>query len=127
MLPFAAQPLAHCSATRMRSLVTFPSRSRLPYPEKLLLKPASSSSRLAAGDDHVTCDTRTGCVELTPMASGVTCGGSPAELDVIPEHLRQNDCSSQKALILCRAAACHVRRRLAFSHVRSVYSGRLKS
>ena len=42
MLPLAAQPLAHCSATRIRSRVGFGSRSKLPTPKNVPPNPASS-------------------------------------------------------------------------------------
>src|SRR5262245_24950259 len=74
--------------------------------------PASSSSRLVTGDDHVTCCTR-GPAWLFPRASGAVVALPP------PVHDVQSRCSSQKTLNLWRGEACHVRRPLTFLHVPS--------
>ena len=42
---------------------------------------------------------------------------------VVPSHVRQTTCSSQKPPILCLAVACQVMRPLMFSHLRSVNCG----
>src|SRR5438128_2508777 len=88
--------------------------------------PASRSSRLVAGDDHVACVTRSGLYWLRPPASGAMRAGSVMPY-VVPSHTRQTTCSSQNPLILLRGVICHVMRPSAFSHVRSVNSGRVVS
>src|SRR5213075_211298 len=88
--------------------------------------PASKSSRLVAGDDHVSCVTRSGLYWLRPPASGEMRAGSVMPY-VVPSHARQTTCSSQKPLILLRGVACQVMRTSPFSHVRSVNCGLLGS
>src|SRR3954468_376837 len=88
--------------------------------------PASNSSRLVAGDDHVSCVTRSGLYWLRPPASGEMRAGSVMPY-VVPSQARQTTCSSQKPLILLRGVICHVTRTSPFSHVRSVYSGLVRS
>ncbi len=88
--------------------------------------PASNSSRLVAGDDQVSCVTRSGLYWLSPPASGEMRAGSVMPY-VVPSHARQTTCSSQKPLNLFRGVICQVMRTSPFSHVRSVYSGRLES
>src|SRR6266850_5802919 len=125
MLPLAAHPFAHCSRTRIRSLVAFALRSKLPKPEYRPPKVASTSSRFDRGADHVACATRNGRPK-TPTASGETRGGSmPAA--VAPVQVRQSVCSSQKTPTLVRRVICHVTRALAFSNKRSEYARRLES
>src|SRR5204862_2302543 len=86
----------------------------------------SRSNLFVRGDDQVTCVTRSGFVWLTPRASGATRGGSVIPV-VRPVHVRQFACSSQKTPTLLRVLTCHVMRPLAFSDVRSLKAGRLKS
>jgi hypothetical protein len=59
---------------------------------------------------------------LGPLASGETTGGVVMPM-VLPSHLRHTHCSSQKPPILLRGVACHVRRPLMFSQVRSENPG----
>src|SRR5262245_37962018 len=125
MLPFAAHPFAHCSTTRTRSRVGLGVRSKLPTPRKVPPKPASTSSRCVRGDDHLAWATRSGRPR-TPTASGEICCGSERP-GVAPVHVRHSACSSQNTLNLLRGVACHVRRALAFSKVRSEYSRLVKS
>ena len=65
--------------------------------------------------------------EVTFTTSGATIWAGEASPVDVPSHLRQTACSSQKTPILFRGVACQVIRPLAFSHVRSVNPGRLKS
>ena len=74
--------------------------------------PASSSNRVVAGEDQVTCSTR-GPARLLPRASGAVVALPP------PVHDVHNRCSSQKKLNLLRGEACHVSRPLTFFHVPS--------
>src|ERR1041384_1677456 len=113
MLPFAAQPLAHCSVTRIRSRVAFPSRSKLPTPKDVPPYAASRSSRFVTGEDQVACETCSGRPRTRPP-SGDTRGGSERP-GVAPVQVRHTDCASQKPLTLLRGVACHVIRPLAFS------------
>ena len=79
----------------------------------------------AAGDDHVACATCSGRPS-TPTASGeIRCGSDRP--GVAPVQARHSACASQKPLILLRGVTCHVTRPLAFSNVRSEYSGRSRS
>src|SRR5262249_13789027 len=121
----AAHPLAHCSATRIRSRVGFGSRSKLPTPKYVLPKPASSSHRSVAGEDHIAWATSSRRPR-TPTASGETLGGSERP-GVAPVHSRHRLCASQNAVTLFRRLTCHVTRALVFSNVRSEYSSRLRS
>ena len=120
MLPLAAHPLAHCSATRIKSRVGFGSRSKLPSAKFTVPNTASTNSVFVTGDDHVACATCMGRPS-TPTASGDTRGGSGAP-GVAPVHVRQMICASQKAPTLLRGVTCHVTRALPFSNVRSEYS-----
>src|SRR5687767_4576606 len=125
MLPLAAQPLAHCSRTGIRSRVGFGSRSKFPKPKYVLPKPASTSIRFDAGEDHVACAMRNGRPK-TPTASGETrVGSTPAE--VAPVQVRHSVCWSQYPLTLLRKVVCQVTRALAFSNSRSEYTIRLMS
>ena len=126
MLPFAAQPLAHCSATRIRSRVGFGSRSKLPdaevraavtrfeeQPVRDRRRPCRLRhiQRPAENADRFRRDARR--LRRVRASRRCTC--------------RQSDCASQKPPTLLRGVTCHVTRPLAFSNVRSEYSGRLKS
>src|SRR5262249_30403647 len=125
MFPFAEHPLAHCSATRIKSRVGFGTRSKFPTPKKIPPKPASNSSRFVHGDDHVAWETCSGRPS-TPTASGESRAGSDRPA-VAPVHVRHKLCVSQNPLTLWREAACQVTRPLAFSKVRSEYSRRVTS
>src|SRR4030095_15394215 len=96
MPPFAAQPFAHCSDTRMRSRVGFGERSKLPTPKYVAPKPAERSSRFVLGDDHVTGDTFNGRPR-TPTASGETRCGSDWP-GVAPVHVRHRLWASHRPL-----------------------------
>src|SRR5262245_15180677 len=121
MLPLAAQPLAHCSDTRIRSRVGFGVRSKLPTPKYVLTNPASSRNLFVTGDDHVACVTSIRRPS-TPTASGETRAGSDRPA-VAPVQVRQSACASQNPLTLLRGVICQVTRPLAFSKTRSEYSG----
>src|SRR4030095_15703729 len=58
MLPLAAQPVAHCSTTRIRLVAPRPGTSLPPHRLRYEPKPASSSSLLEAGAVHLACMTR---------------------------------------------------------------------
>src|SRR6185295_3511045 len=89
---------------------------------------ASNSSLLVAGDENVICCVRDGGpISPWPSASGDVVGLGNPDCGPAPLHGRQIACSSQKAPNFARAAACQVRRTLAFSQVRSWNSCRLKS
>ena len=63
--------------------------------------------------------------ERRPLPARLAAGSiSPG---VAPVHCRQSDWTSQNALIVLRGVARHVTRPLAFSYVRSEYSGRPRS
>ncbi len=119
MLPFASQPLAHCSATRIRSRVGFGSRSKLPTPKNVPPKPASSSSRFVA-------------VTTTSPASdgGDGRGRLPLRATRVRARARRGwrRCRSGTSPVRPRSRStrlrgviCHVTRPLAFSNVRSEY------
>src|SRR5215207_3729401 len=122
MLPFAGQPRAHCSITRIRLLVGLGLRSKLPTPKKVLPNAASTSIVFLITDDHVACTTSRRRPS-TPTASGETRCGSERP-GVAPVHLRHSAWASQKTpRRLCRPA-CDVTRALRLSKVRSEYARR---
>src|SRR6187399_3116252 len=125
MLPFAAHPLAHCSATRIRRRVGLGSRSKLPTPKYVPPKPASRSTRFVQGAVQVSCETLRGRPR-TPTASGDTRCGSDRP-GVAPVQLRHTLWASRKAPTFWRGLTCQVTRALAFSNVRSEYSRRFVS
>ena len=125
MLPFAAQPLAHCSATRIRSRVGFGSRSKLPTPkygaaesrlEEQPVRDGRRPRRLRHVQPAAEDADRLGRDARGSERPGVAPRARPAQRLRVPE-----------AADLLRGVTCQVTRPLAFSKVRSEYSRRLTS
>src|ERR671912_789742 len=110
MLPLAAQPVAHCSMTRINPLVGLGSRSKLPTPNWVLPNDTSIAITLLTGDQNLACRTVSG-LPSTPTASGETRCGSDRP-GVAPVHFRHRAWASQKTPKRLRGLACHVNRPL---------------
>src|SRR5688572_15150612 len=109
-----------CSVTRIR-LRSLPGRSFPPYQLRYVPTPASSSTRLVAGDVQLACCTRWGKPIVVPAASGEVVD------EPLPMQLTQTDVSSQKTPILLREVACHVSLRPSAFHVPSPVARRVRS
>src|SRR5262245_23987170 len=72
--------------------------------------PASSRTRVDAGEVQVICCTRVGCPQVVDAASGDVVALPPSS------QSRQNRCSSQNKLNLFREVGWTVSRRLPFFH-----------